>query len=203
VVSADLVGRMVYDRPQRIAAFLILFVLFPKITMNSIKNYNRDFRETVHSTRNVIVKSGSLPIVITALHGGLDRPSSIPDRKQEGSLLLADMHTKEIAEAVGRGIHDHFKYAAPHVVLSKVSRRKVDLNRSLKEGTESANGAKVWQEYHGYVQEAINSVLKDHPHGILFDFHGKVFLTLKLRRYLSSINNKLLHNRAHSPKWYD
>lgn len=145
--------------------------------MDNIKNYSKNFRESAYSTRNVLIQRGSLPIVITAPHGGLDRPSSIPDRKQEGNLFLADMKTKEIAEAVGRGIHDHFKYAAPHMVLSKISRRKVDLNRSLKEGTESKNGEKVWQEYHGYVQEAIDSVLKEHQHGILLDFHGKLIMT--------------------------
>lgn len=141
--------------------------------MENIKNYSRNFQESAHSTRNVIVKRGALPIVLTAPHGGLDRPSSIPDRKSQGNLLLADMQTKEIAEAVGSGIHNHFKYAAPHMVLSKISRRKVDLNRSLEEGTESENGEKVWQEYHGYVQEAIDNVLKDHQYGILLDFHGK------------------------------
>ncbi|KAI8643154.1 hypothetical protein BD408DRAFT_465095 [Parasitella parasitica] len=116
-------------------------------------------------------KSGNLPLIITAPHGGLSKPAAIPDRTRDGSLLLADMHTKEIALGIGEIISDHYK-SAPHVISNDISRRKADVNRSLQDGTETEASEKVWREYHHRIQCSVESVLNSNRCGLLVDIHG-------------------------------
>jgi N-formylglutamate amidohydrolase len=142
--------------------------------MVNVQEYSERFKEKAFSSRNVIVKRGVLPLIITAGHGGTDKPTSIPDRKQKGSLLLADMYTKEIAEGIGRGIQNHYENAPPHVIMNLISRKKADVNRSIEEGTETKEGEFVWNEYHNYVQEAVDCVLKEYNYGLMIDIHGNV-----------------------------
>lgn len=144
--------------------------------MVSVQEYSQRFKEKPYSSRHVIVKRGALPLIITAGHGGTYRPNSIPDRKREGTLILGDMYTKEIAEGIGKGIQKHYEKASPHVILNLVSRRKVDVNRPFEEGTETKKGASVWKKYHNHVQDAVDCVLKDYNYGLLIDIHGNILL---------------------------
>ncbi|RCI04523.1 hypothetical protein CU098_011130 [Rhizopus stolonifer] len=122
----------------------------------------------------IVINQGNLPLIITAPHGGLQKPTTIPDRKQEGSLLLADMYTREIAQGIMKGISDHYheNKATPHIIINRIARRKVDVNRPLNEGTESKQGEVVWKEYHHRVQQAIESVKREYGFGIMIDIHG-------------------------------
>lgn len=121
---------------------------------------------------NVIVRTGNLPLIITAPHGGLRKPESMPDRVRNGSLVLGDMYTQDIAEGIEEYIQKHYKNAKPYIVLNQISRRKADMNRSLKEGTESAEGEAIWIEYHQHIENCIQKVLKQFSYGIMIDIHG-------------------------------
>ncbi|KAI8972460.1 hypothetical protein BDB01DRAFT_839313 [Pilobolus umbonatus] len=115
---------------------------------------------------------GQLPIIITAPHGGLLKPDSIPDRVKGTSPLLADMHTMKIATLIGHGLESHYQ-ASPHILLNKISRRKADVNRSREEGAETPEGEEVWDTYHNNLQEIIDSVINQYEHGLLIDIHGQ------------------------------
>lgn len=140
--------------------------------MINVKQSSKQFKQKTYTSQNVIVNRGALPLIITAGHGGRDRPFTIPDRKQEGNILLSDMYTKEIAEEIEKGIQEYYK-EAPHLIVNLISRRKLDVNRRIEEGTESKSGELVWKEYHGFVRDAINCLLEDYSYGLLIDIHGK------------------------------
>jgi N-formylglutamate amidohydrolase len=138
-----------------------------------VKRYSKKFKQNKFSSRNVTVKRGSLPLIISSGHGGRDRLSTIPDRKQEGSVLLSDMYTAEIAEGIEKGIQDHYKNA-PHLIINLISRRKLDVNRKIEEGAEVKRGELVWNEYHDFLQDAVDCLLKDYDYGLMIDIHGIV-----------------------------
>lgn len=120
---------------------------------------------------NFILEFGTLPLIITAPHGGWERPSSIPDRVRNGSLILQDLYTKEIAEDIYSEITRHYGQS-PSVVVNLISRRKADPNRPLDEGSETEKGKKIWLDYHKHIKEAIQALHKQHNYGLLIDIHG-------------------------------
>lgn len=143
--------------------------------MVNVETYSRHFKEKAYTTNGVYSKSGNLPLIITAPHGGQLKPESIPDRTRNGSLLLADMYTKEIASGIAQFISDYYKNAAPYIVMNDIARRKADVNRSLEDGTETKAGEKVWKEYHNRVKCSVESLLKKNEYGLLVDIHGMCY----------------------------
>ncbi|CEP18783.1 hypothetical protein [Parasitella parasitica] len=139
--------------------------------MFDAEKYSKRFKEKAYTTQGVYSQPGNLPLIITAPHGGLSKPETIPDRTRDGSLLLADMHTKEIALGIGEFVSDHYR-SAPHVISNDISRRKADVNRPLQDGAETDAGERVWREYHQSVQFSVEKVLKSNRSGLLVDIHG-------------------------------
>ncbi|KAK4509933.1 54S ribosomal protein L4 mitochondrial [Mucor velutinosus] len=134
--------------------------------------YSKKFKEKAYTANGVYSRSGNLPLIITAPHGGLLKPESIPNRIGDGSAILGDMYTKDIALGIEQFIVDHYGNGAPYVVVNNISRRKADPNRSLEEGTETEAGEQVWKAYHGRVKDAVESVLQMSLYGLLVDIHG-------------------------------
>ncbi|KAG1053963.1 hypothetical protein G6F43_003998 [Rhizopus delemar] len=99
-------------------------------------------------------KFGTLPLIITAPHGGRQKPSSIPDRTQNGSLVLQDIQM-------------------PYIVINLISRRKADTNRPIEEGTETEGGKRIWLEYHNFIEKSIEDLHKTYNFGLLLDIHGQ------------------------------
>jgi N-formylglutamate amidohydrolase len=134
--------------------------------------YSRCFKEKPYTTNGIYSKLGNLPLIITAPHGGQLKPKSIHDRTRHGSLLLADMYTKEIASGIEQFLSNYYKNAAPYIIMNDIARRKADVNRSLEDGTETEAGEKVWKEYHNRVKFSVEDLLKEHGRGLLVDIHG-------------------------------
>ncbi|GAN09094.1 N-formylglutamate amidohydrolase [Mucor ambiguus] len=140
--------------------------------MIDAQTYSKKFKKKAYTFNGVYSKSGNLPLIITAPHGGLSRPESIPNRVEDGISVLNDMYTKEIALGIEQFILDHYGNDAPHVITNDISRRKADLNRSLEEGTETEAGEQVWKAYHNRVEKSVKSVLRMNFCGLLVDIHG-------------------------------
>lgn len=127
-------------------------------------------------SENVIVRMGNMPLILTAPHGGLKKPQNIPDRVGNGSSILGDLYTRDIAEGIEKAIHKHYGNVRPYIVLNQISRRKADMNRSLKEGTETELGEQLWIEYHGHIENCIQQVSKQFNYAILIDIHGNKYI---------------------------
>ena len=111
--------------------------------------------------------------------------SSLPDRV--GGCHEKDLNTQEL----GRAVHAELRRllppsCIPHLVISRVHRRKVDLNRHREDSAECEEGRRTWDDYHACVLRAKwsivmqgNSLPSSSPSwlsggaGLLVDLHGQ------------------------------
>ncbi len=114
--------------------------------------------------------AGDLPVILSAPHGGALKPAEIPDRKS--GEFVPDAYTEELARTVYRVIHDRFGHY-PHVVICRLQRRKLDVNRAPGEAAGGDPRAEqAWQEYHGFIEIARSNVLASTGKGFYMDLHG-------------------------------
>ena len=113
---------------------------------------------------------GELPIVISAPHGGRERPEEIPDRTK--GVLAMDTNTQELARAVA----DEFFARTgqrPHLILCRLQRRKLDCNREIIEAAAGhPRAGQAWREYHGFIETARAAVVAKTGRGFFIDLHG-------------------------------
>ena len=101
--------------------------------------------------------AGSLPFVLSAAHGGRDKPEELPDRAK--GTFAFDTNTQELA----RAIDDEFVARTgqhPHVVICRVTRRKIDCNREIVEGAAGHPlTEQTWKDFQGFIQTAQKAVV--------------------------------------------
>lgn len=120
--------------------------------------------------------AGNSPVILTAPHGGSLTPSSIPDRTASAcggsATTVTDGNTLELVRTMQARYAARFgKY--PHVVISHLSRRKLDPNRLQPEaGCGNAEAAQALTEWHAFIDVAKSAVLKAHGKGWYMDMHG-------------------------------
>ncbi|MFX0090758.1 MAG: N-formylglutamate amidohydrolase [Candidatus Hodarchaeota archaeon] len=111
---------------------------------------------------------GSFPVVLSSPHGGTTRPSNIPDRF--GGLKIEEKHVNMILQKICTLLP-----SSPSYIYSKISRFKVDFNRSfLSEeayNEKSALIARIHAKYHLILRYLINTIPPE-EYGLLLDLHG-------------------------------
>jgi hypothetical protein len=113
---------------------------------------------------------GTLPIIISAPHGGRLRPDGLPDRKF--GRIAQDSNTLELARMIAEEMFIRYK-GRPHLILCHMHRLKVDCNREIKEAAQGDPVAtQIWKDYHGFIGEAKASVLSAHDGCLYIDLHG-------------------------------
>lgn len=118
----------------------------------------------------VSYEPGGLPLIVSAGHGGLQEPDEIPDRT-EGT-LVTDANTDQLAMAMADSLEARFG-ARPHLIISHLRRRKLDVNRELGEAAQGNPLAEhAWREYHGFIDHARTRVEAEHGPGLYVDIHG-------------------------------
>lgn len=113
---------------------------------------------------------GSLPIIITAPHGGEKGPSSIPDRTE--GVLVSDANTQDLARQIAAEFSRRTGRQV-HLVLNLLHRRKLDPNREIKEAAQGNPDAEAaWRNYHAAIDRAKASALAAYGFAFLVDVHG-------------------------------
>ncbi len=142
----------------------------------------------------VVYYAGSLPIILSAPHGGDLEPSEISDRTY--GTTVRDSYTMETALAVRTAIFDLTgKY--PHLVISRLRRTKLDPNREIIEAAQGNQYAEqAWTEYHNYIESAKDTVDAKYGRGLYLDLHGHghAIKRLELGYLLSSSDLNLPDN---------
>jgi N-formylglutamate amidohydrolase len=114
--------------------------------------------------------AGNLPVILSAPHGGRERPTDIPDREQ--GTFAFDTNTQELARAVADELHERTG-GWPHLVICRLHRRKVDCNREIVEAAAGNPPAEqAWNEFQGYIETARKHVVESHGRGLYIDLHG-------------------------------
>ena len=113
---------------------------------------------------------GSLPIVIGAPHGGSLKPQEIPDRKD--GKVVQDAFTQELARLIRDDMTKRFG-AAPHLIICRLHRSKVDCNREIGEAAQgNPSATQAYNEFHGFITQACEAVEKQSGAGLYIDLHG-------------------------------
>jgi N-formylglutamate amidohydrolase len=115
---------------------------------------------------------GEAPLIISAPHGGLLAPTSLPDRSCAACILAGDDNTQDLARRVAaRFLARTGKH--PHLVINLLGRSKFDANREVVEATGgNATLTATWTAYHGFIERARARFTLAPGRGLLLDLHG-------------------------------
>lgn len=132
----------------------------------------------------VLVRRGTLPIILTAPHGGrLDVPGApernvkdsavtAASRKWGGAVATADPNTDVLATRIADGV-EKLTGRAPYLVVAKFKRKYIDANRPAELAYAGAQAAPHYDLYHRSIREFVGEVRRNHPAGLLIDVHGQ------------------------------
>ena len=132
----------------------------------------------------VVVERGTLPIVLTAPHGGreaipgvaardIKRAGVVEDsRKWGGAVTSTDGNTDVLALRMAAEIR-RLTGQAPYVVVAKFQRRFIDANRPAELAFDSPAALPYYDLYHRSIRDFVDEILRTHPAGLLIDVHGQ------------------------------
>ncbi len=123
----------------------------------------------------VRVQKGTLPIIVSAPHGGRKVVPGVPERLGIGVKLFAtvrDTNTDVLAE---RFVADLEKQLGGKVwvVIARFDRKYLDVNRPRDGAYESENAKPYYDAYHNPLIAACKAVKETHGAGLLLDIHGQ------------------------------
>src|SRR5689334_19279043 len=114
--------------------------------------------DTPKSTDLIIVQEGTLPLILTAPHGGTRDVPGVT-AKREGKdvtskfVTAMDTNTDQLAMKIAAGVEKRLG-AKPHLIIAKFARKYVDANRAPEDAYESPAAAPVYEAYHGAIRKA-------------------------------------------------
>lgn len=115
---------------------------------------------------------GDYPLVLSVPHGGSIQPDHIPDRTCSGSTTVLDTWTIEMV----RAIQQEFKQKlnkTPFVVISHLSRKKIDQNRTLDKALCADKTLEpTWRFYHDYLDSLLRYSSENYGKTLFIDLHA-------------------------------
>lgn len=113
---------------------------------------------------------GSLPIIISAPHGGDEKPKDIKNRTS--GVFDKDDFTIELTENI---LNEFEKQTnkIPYAIVAKISREKIDINREKKEAFEDKNAEIIYDRFHTLIKNSRKEVDSKFQRGLYFDIHGQ------------------------------
>jgi N-formylglutamate amidohydrolase len=127
----------------------------------------------------VATQEGTLPIIISAPHGGSkDVPGATPRTGEgfvkgpSGFFTGRDGGTEELALAIAKAVEAQLK-AKPYYVVARSHRKYADMNRPVEVGVEGPKARPVYDAYHSHLANYCRAVQKAYGRGLLIDVHGQ------------------------------
>tara|TARA_R110000764_G_scaffold70045_9_gene144840 strand:+ start:11196 stop:12293 length:1098 start_codon:yes stop_codon:yes gene_type:complete len=115
-------------------------------------------------------KTGNMPLVISAPHGGEISPQEISNRACGTN--SRDNNTAQLSLEIENVFNQYGKQ--PYLIVAQIARTKIDLNRDLSEATcGNSLMNTTWNRYHQYIEEALASAIKEFGYALYIDLHGQ------------------------------
>jgi hypothetical protein len=160
------------DTTKKMKIFVLHILLLTAICVSIFSQPNEFIAgESYFGSANYIEYiAGNLPIIISVPHDGNLNSDFLADRKlgssarDYGTLDIAGVIQSEIKKITG-------KY--PHIIISHLSRKKLDPNREESEAAQDDQLAiNAWNEYHGFIDTALAISELQYGWGFFIDLHG-------------------------------
>jgi hypothetical protein len=118
------------------------------------------------------VQYGNMPLIISVPHGGVENPSTIPDRTCPNITTVTDSKTIELANAIDSVCRADYG-VQPYLVINYLKRTKLDQNREIMEATCSNSSIEnIWKNYHLSIDTCIAKITNKYPQVLFIDLHG-------------------------------
>jgi len=132
-------------------------------------------QDTSHPARWVTFWAGTLPIILSAPHGGRESISGIPVREGRGVSQFTterDSNTAELAEQIAATLASQMD-ARPFLIVARFERKYIDANRAPGDAYEDPIARPYYEAYHRSLEEACSMVRNRWGRGLLLDLHGQ------------------------------
>ena len=119
--------------------------------------------------------AGTLPIILSAPHGGRHAIPKIPERRGIGIKHFVagrDSNTDDLALGVALKLQDQLG-EKPFLVIAHFERKFLDANRSRESAYESEEAKPYYDAYHRALLNGCERVRKEWGWGLLLDIHGQ------------------------------
>jgi len=113
---------------------------------------------------------GNLPIILSAPHGGNEKPSDIQTRTK--GVFDKDDFTLELTKDIVKEFYKRTK-STPYAVIATISREKVDINRDPYEAYEDESASIPYNQFHYLIKSSKKSIEKKFGKGLYVDIHGQ------------------------------
>jgi N-formylglutamate amidohydrolase len=127
----------------------------------------------------VLVRQGTLPIILTVPHGGREAIPGVAPRDTRGKpsggrgfVTGTDTNTDKLALGIAAEIKA-LTGKEPYLVMAKFKRKFVDPNRPPEVAVDSAAARPYYDAYHQAVRRFVDEVRAKYPAGLLVDVHGQ------------------------------
>lgn len=123
----------------------------------------------------VLIRKGTLPIIVSAPHGGRKAIPDVPERLGKGIANFAtvlDANTDLLAETCAAELEKQLD-GKVWLVVAKFERKQLDANRPRELAYESEKAKPYYDAYHDALTAACKAVKEKHGQGLLLDVHGQ------------------------------
>lgn len=123
----------------------------------------------------IAIRTGDIPIILSAPHGGLALIPDVPPRKGKGVAqfeVVRDDNTSELTELIDKELQNRLR-AKPYVVMARFDRKYLDVNRPEESALESDKAKPYYRAYHQALADFTSETQKKWKRGLLLDIHGQ------------------------------
>lgn len=147
----------------------ILFALALALPLQALGQNDAD------ANKLLSVWAGTLPLILSAPHGGREPIPGVPARRGVGVAQFTtgrDNNTDELTEAVALKLGERLGIK-PFVIIARFDRKFLDVNRPAAGAFESAAAKPFYDAYHRALGESSEKVRAQWGGGLLLDIHGQ------------------------------
>lgn len=123
----------------------------------------------------ITLQPGTLPIVLSAPHGGHSPIPGVPPRQGDGAKRFAamtDANTAELAALFAARLQQQLG-GKPYLVIARFERKYLDVNRAARDAYESEGARRVYEAYQRALMADCAEVRRRWTNGLLIDLHGQ------------------------------
>jgi N-formylglutamate amidohydrolase len=132
-------------------------------------------KKKIVESKYLLVKPGTLPIVVSAPHGGRTPIPGIETRKGDGIdkfAIVRDERTDQLAEHFCDEIEKRL-HGRPHLILARFERKQLDVNRVPSSSYENDEAKDYYDAYYQAINDAVTTVNRKYKQGLFLDIHGQ------------------------------